>query len=250
MRIRNESIGHFIQLIRSDQYFSLAGFSDAEWYCILGQRVGEKTGLGQIITMEHGVRLLDVIRRRQRQKRFMFAIPKCLYEVSGLCDGQMDWMLGRENIQIEAYERDALTDDLARKAELAPFIRLMAQLPPRKAVVMIGPAELRNCGYFLHYHHFVEISTPNLHLEPGGIERAVKSALGFGKPGAYLVSAGVSAAIIIDQLHDRLCDSWIMDCGSIWDAFVGIGGQRQWRAELYADPEKMEAWRKKNLGIL
>jgi hypothetical protein len=75
----------------------------------------------------------------------------------------------------------------------------------------------------------------------------VEAAKRYGKSAVYCVSAGVSAAIIIDQLHDTLPDSCLLDCGSIWDAFVGIGGQRQWRAELYANPKAWERWKRKNL---
>jgi hypothetical protein len=220
----------------------MAGFSDAEWYCILKNRIGNKTGLGQVIDAAHGERLLDVIKRRQHDPRFYFAIPKVLWTLPGMAEGQIDWICGRHDIKISAFERDMLTDDLARDAELFTFINMLRS----HSIVLIGNENLRECT-FLKYRHFVEISTPNLHLESGGIERAVECAMKFGEPGIYLVSAGVSAAIIIDLLHDAMPRSWFIDCGSIWDAFVGIGGQRQWRAELYADPEKYKAWVNKNL---
>ena len=33
-----------------------------------------------------------------------------------------------------------------------------------------------------------------------------------------------------------------IDMGSTWDSFVGIGGQRAWRGQLYSDPRKYQAW--------
>lgn len=242
VKIHHESIGHIVNWLDTGQHFSMAGFSDAEWYCILGERAGERTGLGQILDATHGQRLLDILRRRQSNSRFVFAVPSCLYDLPSFCNGEIDWFLGNKGIRIEALERDALTDDLARNAEMYPFICQLQKMP----VVVIGPAALRGLE-FLRPRRFIQIATPNLHLEPNGIERAVAEARRFGKRAVYLVSAGVSAAVIIDQLHDAIPRAWLIDCGSIWDAFVGIGGQREWRAKLYADPEAWEEWKRKNL---
>lgn len=249
MKIREESIYHYIGWLKEGRFFSFAGFSDAEWYCILGLYQGEKSGLGQVIDAAHGQRLLDVLKRRQKDEgKFLIAVPKCLWRgrpndgVTGLADGEIDWFLGRHDIRIEGWERDMVLDDLARDAGLHPFIHQLRYMP----VAVIGPAPLRGLA-FLKYRHFVEISTPNLHMEPGGIEQAIESAKSYGRSGVYLVSAGVSAAVIIDGLHDAIPDSWFIDCGSIWDAFVGIGGQREWRAKLYADPEALEKWKHDNL---
>ena len=250
MRIHNESLNHYLQWLRDGQYYSFAGFSDAEWYCLLGQRIGEKTGLGQILDADHGLLLLDVLKRRQHDQRFLFAVPKCLWPsrttdgLPGFAEGQIDWFLGRHDITIEGYERDRVTDDLAMKGNLYPFIRQLQDMP----VVLIGPAPLRGMEPHLRYRHFVEISTPNLHRESGGIERAVDDALSYGRSAVYLVSAGVSAAVIIDRLHDRVARSWFLDCGSIWDGIVGIGAQRQWRADLYANPMAYKRWLKDNLN--
>ncbi len=248
--IHCESINHYVDWMRNGQHFAFAGYSDAEWYCILGQRDGCKTGLGQVISREHGVKLFDIIKRRWGDKRFLFAVPKILWTMPGFAEGQIDWHLGRYSILMDGYERDMVTDDLAREAGLCPFIKRLKY----HEVCIIGPASLRDLKpQVINYKHFVEISTPNLHLEPNGIERAVADAMQwgcnvYGSQTVYLVSAGVSAAVIIDQLYGQVPSAWFIDCGSIWDAFVGIGGQREWRAELYADPVKLAKWKFENIN--
>ena len=54
MLIRRHPIDHLCAMIRKRRYLSVAGFSDAEWFCILGGREGEKTALGQTLTAAHG----------------------------------------------------------------------------------------------------------------------------------------------------------------------------------------------------
>lgn len=245
MKIHDADVNDLVLRITARWRFALAGYSDAEWYCVLGERQGERTGLGQVLDAGHGRLLLDVLRRRQGSDRFLFAVPRCLYGLPSFCNGEIDWLLGRENIRIEALERDALTDDLARAAGLYPLIDCLRRFGN---AAVIGPAPLRGLRDVLGARYFVEISTPNLHLEPGGIERAVAEASAHARRRlVWCVSAGVSAAVLIDRLWDVLPHATLIDCGSIWDAFFGVGGQRQWRAELYADPEAWEAWKRKCL---
>lgn len=242
MKIHSKTIDYYINRLRRNQYFSLAGYSDAEWYCIMGKREGELTALGQRISAVHGLKLLEVLRRRQYTPNFLFAIPCCLQYLPSFEDGEVRKFLFSKDINIECYERDSITDSLAEDAGLFPLIK---QLHSLKCVI-IGNKHLRGLS-FLGYAHFIEVSSPNLHLEEGGIEKAVSEALTYGEPAVYLISAGVSAAIIADRLHDEIPNSFFIDCGSIWDAFVGIGQQREWRAKLYSDPKKMKEWRHANL---
>lgn len=238
-----KQISWYTRKIRRGKPFAVAGYSDAEWFCIMGFREGEKTGLGQVISKEHGQLLLEILHRRLHDKTFIVAVPGCIWDIpafryqSGLKTSLEMWGLG----DLVFYERDMVTDDLACQGGLYPFISEIR----RHKTTIIGPAELRGLD-FLDYDDFVEIPTPNLHLEPDKIDIAVNQARLCGE-GLVLVSAGVSAAVIIDKLHGTIGNSQVIDCGSIWDAFVGIGGQRQWRADLYSSPQKLEAWKRSNL---
>lgn len=245
MKFIRASIQYYIRRLMNDEFFSIAGFSDAEWFSILGIRDGDTTGLGQIINTDHGKRLLQVLIRRDDDPLFLFAAPDCLYKIPELYRGiPIDDLIDQVGIKSVWYERDMVTDDMARHSKMFPFIETIRRM---SRVVIIGPQALRDIDFF-EYDYFVEIPTPNLHMETNGIEDAVEVASGYGRPGLYLVSAGVSAAIIIDRLHDEIPNSFFMDCGSIWDAFVGIGGQRTWRSILYNDPVKLKQWKKENLN--
>ena len=65
MLIRNRTINYFVDKLRGKEPFAQVGYSDAEWYCMVGARTNRPTGLGQIITKKQGEILLDIMKRRQ-----------------------------------------------------------------------------------------------------------------------------------------------------------------------------------------
>jgi len=235
-----------VERLSNNEYFSMAGYSDAEWFSILRHGIGRKTGLGQILDAETGKKLADIMRRRQDDPRFLFAAPGVLWEGVYFIKARITQRINRfsdeNDLHIDWYERDMLTDDLAAAAGLYPFINQLQKMH----TVLIGNEALADIDFPM-LDNFIGISSPNLHLEENGIENAVEEAKRWGEQGVYLVSAGMSAALIIDQLHDEIPNSWFIDCGSMWDAFVGIGGQRGWRAELYKNPKKLEEWKHANI---
>ena len=239
-------IDYYIERLSQDNWFSIVSFGDAEWYSIMRYDLCKATGLGQILHGPTGDKLLSVLKKRQGNSNFLISTPKVLWTledcVSANIGRRIENLLKSYNLDIVFYERDIMNDDVAEAGKLFSFINQLQKMD----VVVIGPRELRGLE-FLGCKHFVEISTPNLHLEQQGIENAVADALMYGKPAVYLVSAGVSAPIIIDKICDKIPNSFFIDCGSIWDAFVGIGSQREWRAELYSDPDKLKRWRHDNL---
>ena len=90
MLIHEHDLNWYLNRLQDRQYYSFAGYSDAEWYCILKERVGEKTAAGQVISAAHGERLLDIVRRRHKDERFLFAVPKCLRELPAFVNGEID----------------------------------------------------------------------------------------------------------------------------------------------------------------
>ncbi len=239
-------IDFYVDLLKTGQYFSLPGFSDAEWYSILGHAHNKRTGLGQIMNRETGVLLGDVIKRRPNIPDFFLCVPDCFWEwdyfKSRGIGKKLDSWLETNNVNPTFYEREVITDRLAADGKLFSFINQLRKMPIR----IIGNEHLRKIN-FLYCDHFTEISSPNCHMEECGIENAVEDVLSYGQPGVYLVSAGMSAALIIDKLHGQIPNSWFIDCGSIWDGFVRIGAQRKWRATLYRNDKKYQEWLNANL---
>lgn len=243
----HKSIDHYIGMMHRGERFAFAGYSDAEMFSMIGHHIGHPTSLGQTLDANAGAMLLDIIRRRHRDNRFMFAVPDCMWKLDNFtADGlqlDMESTIAATGVkEIDFHERDMVTDDLARDAGLFPLIQEIRN----HRVVLVGNKFLRDVYFFRH--EFVEVSCPNQHLDLDGLSRVVAQCRELGKEKTlFIVSAGISAALIIDQLYDQCPDSSFFDCGSMWDAFVGIGGQREWRRQLYMHPHKLIAWRRKNL---
>lgn len=202
---------------------------------MLEKRIGDKSALGQMHTKEIGAQLraaFDI-----EDKHYFRAVPNAVFSIGPL--EEVKRYIGDRTI----YERDMVLDTLAEKGGLKPLIQQLQKMD----VYIVGPKNHRGL-FFLNYKHFFEISShDNFHMIDGGIDTVVSDILYFSKPGVYLFSCGMSDAVMISKLHGKIPGAFLIDCGSIWDAFLGIGGQREWRAQLYQDPKKWIAWLQQNL---
>lgn len=247
MLFEYRTIYYYTSRIAVGPPFAFAGFSDAEWFCILGYDLGKTTGAGQILDASVGRLLLDVLDRRKCDSNFLVAVPSCMWTREDFVNAGIPDKIEKTLEEIgycqAFYERDMVTDDLAAQARLYPLIHTLRSVDN---ITIIGNHALDRLDIF-PTHRFIGVESPNLHLSPAEIDDVVNKVVSYATPGTYLISAGISSALIIDRLWDLIPDSSFIDCGSIWDAFVGIGGQREWRSRLYQDREAMSIWKTKNL---
>jgi len=243
MKIHRMPVDFYTDMLRRGQRFVLFGYSDAEWFCVLGQDIGRLTGAGQPLTEEAGRDLFDVVRRRWDDPHVMFAVPLCMWTDGTLWHEfgvRVDTELSRAGIRMDCYERDMILDELAERAGLYPWIRQLREM----RVAMVGNQHLRRFDAF-PLVQFVEIPQCDLHTQSTCVQLAVQELIsGTQSIEVCLVSAGIGSAFVIDKAMDYMPNTTFIDCGSIWDAFVGIGGQREWRAKLYTDPAKLEEWKR------
>lgn len=110
-------------------------------------------------------------------------------------------------------------------------------------VCIIGNKMLKELT-FLNYDKFIEVDYPNCYKD---LERVTKEIIDYGKSGVYIFACGIPATLFVQAVHGKVPKSWFIDTGSIWDGFVGIGGQRATRREFYKHPETWKEWVDKNL---
>ena len=235
MIVRNEPLSFYVDKLKNGEYFSQGMYGDGEWIGIFHERVGRENAEHTIYSKE----LCDELEKSLEFKadNFFFSSPKVLDTNEVFGPNKIDNFLKSKGLEIEFYEKD-MWDKEMKSGGLVGFINQLRKMN----VVVVGNKALSKLD-FLMYDKFIEISYPNCYLD-GTLERAVEECLSYGKPAVYLFSAGLPAALAVQQLHGRIPNSFFIDVGSIWDTFVGIGAQRGFRSELYADEEKYNAWKK------
>ncbi len=241
MIIYEKPIEYYVRRLKANDYFSLPGYGDAAWICMLNVdgRMGQRTGFGMLMTEETGKKIHKTMQFFDRN--YLKAAPKCLNTIFN--NGEISNFFNNHPIPIrEFYERDMILDDLAQGAGLFPLIDQLRKMD----IVFVGHPALEGLD-FLNIKKFIPVKFPDFHLDQEGMDDAVKQCREYGKPAVYLFAAGMSSAMMIAELHDTIPKSFFIDVGSIFDAFVGIGGQREWREKLYANPEKLEKWKHDNL---
>ena len=216
--------------------FSFPGYSDAELFSMVGEREGSRTGYGQLITQKVELDLLRPL--LVHHERFFPAVPKVLKSFP-------QWAVIHDYFEKNVpsrtyYERDMVTDELSEKAGLYPFIAKLQEMK----VGIVGNKALRGLD-FLYYESFYEIEPQDFHLNRKGMEKIVK-AIRKDSCDIYLFAGGISATVMIGMLHGSV-RATLFDIGSSFDAFVGIGAQREWRDKLYQNPKALTAWINKNI---
>lgn len=253
MILHEHPIEFYIDKLKNNEYFSMSGFSDAEWLAMEKSRIrpkennglGNRTGGGQLYTHNIGDALREAL--KVKGDNYYKMVPECMVTHDWVYGKpRMEQFMKEQNIPEEDrvfYERDQVTDDLAREAGLNPLIKQLIKMD----VVFISNSFVKNIKYFMPYKHFIEIPKLDVYEEEDWLNKYTQKVLDYGKPSVYIFSAGFAAAPMIGRLHGKIPSSFFLDLGSMWDCFVGVGNQRGWRAELYANSERWWNWIETNL---
>lgn len=135
-------------------------------------------------------------------------------------------------------------DVAVREGQLGPLIRA---LRGRKL------AQVSNYKLFVEWKglqpHFT-VATAGHDAASGldWLERALVEHA--GDCDCFVVCMGLGAIPLIMRLRKQMPQATFLDLGSTFDVFAGLGAERGWRRELYADPAKLKACIDANLAGL
>jgi hypothetical protein len=200
--------------LKNLEYFSQGMYGDGEWYAIFHTHIGRHNVEHTSFTKP----LCDALEQSLHYSKdnYYFSVPSILSHPSVNIAKDIDKIC-----LLEFVEKDCW-DKWTREGTLVPFIK---QLQDMKVCIISNKA-LRGLT-FLQYDEFIEISHPNCFGEIDSVMERVKDV----------------GNDCVQKIHSEYKNVFALDLGSIWDAFVGIGGERGWRGEMYADQTIYQQWK-------
>jgi len=236
MNIKKLTINDYLKKLQNKEYFSLGMYGDGEWQCIFNAAFGDRFSgncEGTRYTEELSRKMLESL--QFNSQNFFFSAPDTFQR---LPEYKKYEVLIDKLTHVEFVEKNVWNTTMAN-AELYPFIKELLN----HDVYFIGNERLKDLT-FLNYKAFFTVSYPNCYVDMDKTISAIKEQ---NKSGVYIFACGIPATLYVQSLHEQISNSWFLDLGSIWDGFVGIGGQRPTRRELYKHSEEWKQWRDKNL---
>lgn len=196
---KSYNLKFFVNKIKKGEPFSIARYGDGELYCMEG-REGANS---------HGCEYLPELRED---------LIKSLRSQEGLYHLVSSTMLPEDKVAFSKYKDNTWGDteifpEALKKGELKAFFDAIKKYP----IVIISSEEKRKVP--LPYEHFIETPLTNTYLQK---ERILGEVLGYGKPAIYLFSCGLSAGVLVSELHNKISNAWFLDIGHILDPLIGI----------------------------
>ena len=222
---------------RGEPFTSLL-YGDGEFQIIAGLRTGQTMAYGEVVTERMAEEMTaslepndqSLIRgtdphliepetyKGQDADQFQTSCAEYHRLLSGL--RERDWTDG------------VVWDRASRDGELGPFLRALRT----RRVVFVGNAVLAaSLQPVLRQQASVLVPESNAWAAADSAEDLCRISR---EESAYVVCAGLTTIPVIMRLWrvNPLCT--YLDLGSALDVFAGIGAERGWRAELYADPSR------------
>ncbi len=242
MKLLEHPMDWYLEKLRNNEYFSMGMYGDGEWQAIFNASLQggfDKNCEGTIYDTKLCQEMLESL--KFKSANFYFSTPITFKKVPEFYKYEtwIDETLKRLEVDIEFVEKNVWNEEM-KAGRLGPLIKELK----KKKICIISNEALRGLT-FLNYDKFIEIGYPNCYLD-GTLDKAYTEAVKTDCE-VYIIAAGIPATLLVQRLHESLKNSFILDLGSIWDGFVGIGAQRSFRANLYANPELYKEWRAKNL---
>lgn len=239
------------KLQRGEPFTSLL-YGDGEFTVMSGEVTGQRyTNYRELVTpqlvQELKDSLLDPDPSIVRGTDLFLAYP----ETYGGRDVESVKAVNRRMRQVMTDEQIAklvdgtVWDMAAREGQLGPLLKALNQ----HKVFWVGNAQLSQIASKIKCGGWHEAPRHNaaasLDLMESHIELAMRATT--ERYTCVVVCMGLGAIPLVMRLRRRFPQATFLDLGSTFDVFVGLGAERGWRRELYADKAAWQACIDKNL---
>ena len=238
MQVHLKPLSWYVDKLERGEPFSSPLYGDGEFIVARGRSIGRTMQNGEIITSQ----LVDEMR-----KSMLIDDPNYLRGTDPNLINWRDYQGGdweefqRYCRQIEEYlaslgrEFDwydgVVWEYACRDGNLAPLFKALN----KRKVFLVGNPRLQDFTV-LQLEGFHPVPERNACSAIDEIEELVVREPNM----VYIFCMGLGAVPLISRLHGKIPNATLLDCGSVFDVFVGLGESRGWRAEVYANPERLK----------
>ena len=250
VHVRCEPVAWYVEKLEKEESFTSLLYGDGEFMVADGEHIGQTLAFSEVVTEqlynEMVASLLDpgtdIIRGTD---------PNLVnHESYGGSDldsfrkvGQrIDKLLTKLNLSIPWFD-GVMWDRASREGELGPLIRALW----RRQTVIVGNARLRPFAEeYLGW--LLAIPSENAVSCLDQLEGALTEWADRADHPVFVLCMGLGAIPLAMRLRRAVLGCTVLDLGSNFDVFAGIGEQRGWRAEMYANKQLWQETLAKHLS--
>ena len=248
MPVRRLPLSHYVDLLERRVPFTYLSYGDGEFHAMSGLHNGQKfTQYEEVVTPEIAAEMRasldvsgdDIIRGTDEfivepetyggnDKPVIFEANRVAKMSIG--ERKIDWVDG------------TVWDEAVKNGELGPFLRVLRE---RKGRQFVG------CIKCWVPWGSVFCTTPDVNAV-GSLDDIERWCLRsqfidiFPEP-VFVLCMGLGALPLALRIRGKIPGATVIDLGSALDVFAGLGADRGWRKELYADPAEHQELIRKNL---
>ena len=208
----NPGLQYYVDKLNAGDCYTFIRLGDGEWSAIQGDR--QKTSSGSQTLHHESLRqgMIKVIARAPDDPRYILALRRTSYRANITA-----WLERNTPPHVRFHDCTVLYK-ASKKARLYPFIQALRNLDV--PIKLIGPERLAGLdGRVFPIGQHIVIPGKNCWAMR---ERILSEALADRAPACYLITAGPAAKVFAWSLFQRVGQhSFILDCGSLWDPYVG-----------------------------
>lgn len=249
MPIRRLPLSHYVDLLERRVPFTYLSYGDGEFHVMSGLHNGQKfTQYEEVVTPEIAAEMRvsldvpgdDIIRGTDEfivepetyggnDKPVIFEANRVARMSIG--NRKIDWVDG------------TIWDESVKNGLLGPLIKILSV----RDTVVVGVGKL--CAK-------VPFHTSNAYYTKGTNDCSRLNDLMYtvtkwedlcDSTPVYVLCMGLGAIPLAMRIRGKIPGATVIDLGSALDVFAGLGADRGWRKELYADPVRLKALIDKNL---
>ena len=208
MKIINNDINFYIDLLKSDNKFSFTRWGDGEWLCVFGAQGENCDKHSYFPEMKNGLnRALD-----NPKGYFLATWPVTESMMNNVWD---TIQIRLQHSDIKEWVNASIWESAAMSGNLKNFIEQLEKMD------FIIVSELSKKKLPMNYSDFIEVPETNCFLDKERIkEEMILMSDKYKKP-VFGLSASMATNVIVDELYDEIGDKcWMIDLGSIWEPFL------------------------------